>query len=81
MASLGIVKVVKSLSPVCLERSVQHLRLMSPQEMDVAYATNVLVLGYNNTLEPGYSLYIPSEVSPLAYCFHLTRWEGIFDLS
>ncbi|KAM7303051.1 pyruvate dehydrogenase phosphatase regulatory subunit, mitochondrial [Ixodes scapularis] len=37
------------------------------QEMDVAYATNVLVLGYNNTLEPGYSLYIPSEYAQHVY--------------
>lgn len=30
--------------------------------MNVGYAGDVLVMAFNNTGEPGYSLYIPSEV-------------------
>lgn len=37
------------------------------QEMDFAYSTNVLLMGYNNTLEPGYSIYIPSEYAQNVY--------------
>lgn len=36
--------------------------------MNVGYAGDVLVMAFNNTGEPGYSLYIPSEVRFVSFC-------------
>uniref|UniRef100_A0A2R5LLI5 Putative dimethylglycine dehydrogenase n=1 Tax=Ornithodoros turicata TaxID=34597 RepID=A0A2R5LLI5_9ACAR len=46
---------------------LHRLQPYTCEEMDMAYASNVLVLGYNNTLEPGYSLYVPSEFALHVY--------------
>lgn len=37
------------------------------KEMNVGYASEVMVMGFNNTGEPGYTLYIPSEYALHVY--------------
>ncbi|XP_023222098.1 pyruvate dehydrogenase phosphatase regulatory subunit, mitochondrial-like [Centruroides sculpturatus] len=37
------------------------------KEMNVGYASEVMVMGFNNTGEPGYSLYVPSEYALHVY--------------
>ncbi|XP_067120336.1 pyruvate dehydrogenase phosphatase regulatory subunit, mitochondrial-like [Centruroides vittatus] len=37
------------------------------KEMNVGYASEVMVMGFNNTGEPGYTLYVPSEYALHVY--------------
>lgn len=50
-----------------LTQTDMDLEAFTCEKMNVAYASDVLVMGFSNTGEPGYSLYIPSEVS----CFSI----------